>query len=45
VKALRDALLREKLPGRLVAALEKEGYEVQKTAAGAEVEIFNAPAA
>jgi small-conductance mechanosensitive channel len=44
-QALRDALLREKLPARVVAALEKEGYEVQKTAAGAEVEILNAPAA
>jgi hypothetical protein len=45
VRSLRDTLLRERLPARVVAALEKEGYTVQKTAAGAEVEILNAPAA
>ncbi|HEX8235835.1 MAG TPA: mechanosensitive ion channel domain-containing protein [Abditibacteriaceae bacterium] len=45
VRPLHETLVREKLPARIVTALEKEGYEVQKTAAGAEVEIFNAPAA
>jgi small-conductance mechanosensitive channel len=45
VRPLRDALLREKLAARVTSALQKAGYLTDKTAAGAEVEIFNAPAA
>jgi small conductance mechanosensitive channel len=45
VRPLRGTLLREKLPARVASALERAGYFTDKTAAGVEVEIFNAPAA
>jgi small conductance mechanosensitive channel len=41
VRPARLAVVREKLPGRVKVALEKQGL---KTAAGADVEIINAPA-